>query len=73
MQLVRAGAGIGFLHLALARRFPELVRVVEHLPLLPLEFWCVCHHDVQYNSRIRALMQHLIEWFADDPYRHALV
>lgn len=73
MQLVRAGAGIGFLHLGLARRFPELVRVLEHLALPPLEFWCVCHRDVQYNSRIRALMQHLIEWFADDPYRHALV
>jgi hypothetical protein len=33
----------------------------------------VCYCDVQHNSRIRALMQHLIQWFADDPYRQALM
>jgi molybdate transport repressor ModE-like protein len=71
--LLRAGAGVGATHLGLARRFPELVRILEDIPLSPLEFWCVCHRDVQHNSRIRALMQHLIQWFADDPYRQALV
>ena len=73
IQLLRAGAGLGATHLGLARRFPELVRILEDLPLPPLEFWCVCHRDVQYSSRIHAVMQHLIQWFADDPYRQAMV
>ena len=73
IQLLRAGAGLGATHLGLARHFPELLRILEDIPLPPLEFWCVCHRDVQYNSRIRALMQHLIQWFADDPYRQVVV
>lgn len=73
VNLLRAGAGIGATHLGLARHFPELVRILEDVPLPPLEFWCVCHRDVQHNSRIRALMQHLIQWFADDPYRQVVV
>jgi DNA-binding transcriptional LysR family regulator len=73
INLLRAGAGVGATHLGLARHFPELVRVLADIPLPALEFWCVCHRDVQHNSRIRALMQHLIQWFADDPYRQVLV
>lgn len=72
LQLCRAGAGIAGTHVGLARYWPELVRIMEWIPLPPLEFWLVCHHDVQYNSRIRSVMQFLGDWFADDPYRHAL-
>lgn len=72
VNLLRAGAGIGATHLGLARRFPELVRILEDIPLPALEFWCVCHRDVQHNARIRALMKHLGQWFADDPYRQAI-
>jgi DNA-binding transcriptional LysR family regulator len=73
INLLRAGAGVGATHLELACRFPELVRILADISLPALEFWCVCHRDVQHNSRIRALMQHLIQWFADDPYRQALM
>lgn len=73
MALLRAGAGIGALHLGLARHFPELTRLLPDLPLPALEFWCVCHRDVQHSARIRAVMQHLIGWFDDDPYRHVIV
>ena len=73
IALLRAGAGIGALHLGLARHFPELTRILADVPLPPFEFWCVCHRDVQHSARIRAVMQHLIGWFDDDPYRHALV
>lgn len=73
IQLMRAGAGIGATHVGLARHLPELVRVLEDVPLPPLEFWCVCHRDVQFNARIRVVMQFLIQWFAEDPYRHAIV
>ncbi len=73
IALLRAGAGIVGTHADLARRFPELVQVMRDIPLPPLEFWCVCHHDVQHNARIRAVTQFLAEWFADDPYRHVRV
>jgi len=73
MQLCRAGAGISGIHVGLAHHWPELVRILERIPLPPLEFWLVCHHDVQFNSRIRAVMAFLGDWFAEDPYRHALV
>jgi DNA-binding transcriptional LysR family regulator len=72
INLLRAGAGIGATHVRLADRFPELVRILDDIPLPALEFWCVCHRDVQHNSRIRALMQHLIQWFAADPYQQAM-
>ncbi len=73
IALLRSGAGIGVTHLGLARRYPELVPVLEDLSLPPLEFWCACHRDMQYNARMRAVMQHLGDWFADDPYRRALL
>jgi len=56
----------------LAERWPELVRVLEWVPLPALEFWCVTHTDVQYNSRIREFMQFLIQWFSKNPYQQAI-
>jgi len=73
IHLLRAGAGIAGTHVALARHWPELQRIMDWMPLPPLEFWCVAHGDVQFNARIHELMQFLIGWFANDPYRHALV
>ncbi|MDX5150842.1 MAG: LysR family transcriptional regulator [Acidiferrobacterales bacterium] len=73
IALLRAGAGIGGTHVEIARHFPELVRVLEFVPLPKLEFWCVCHADVQFNSRIRAMMQFLVKWFDPDPYAHLLL
>ncbi|MHB8454381.1 MAG: LysR substrate-binding domain-containing protein [Acidiferrobacterales bacterium] len=73
IALLRSGAGIGVTHLGLARRYAELVPVLEDLSLPSLEFWCACHRDMQYNARMRAVMQHLGGWLADDPYSRALV
>jgi len=55
-------------HAGLARHWPELVRILEQVPLPVLEVWVVCHADTQYNARIGAFKKHLIEWFKDDPY-----
>ncbi len=73
INLMRAGAGINATHVKLAERWPNLVRVLQWVPLPALEFWCVTHSDVQYNSRIREVMQFLIQWFSEDPYREALL
>lgn len=69
LGLMRAGAGISGTHVEIAKHFPELVRVAEFIDLPKLEFWCVCHADVQFNSRIREMMNFLAEWFSPNPYR----
>ena len=73
INLLRSGAGIGVTHVGLAEKWDELERVLDWVPLPPLEFWIVCHRDVQFNTRIQEVMRFLIEWFAEDPYRHALL
>ena len=73
LALLRAGAGIGGTHVEIAKRFPELKRVMRFIPLPVLEFWCVCHADVQFNSRIREMMQFLARWFEKDPYAHMML
>jgi molybdate transport repressor ModE-like protein len=73
INLLRAGAGIGATHVGLASKWPELVRIIKQVPLPALEFWCVTHRDVQYNSRIREVMQFLIQWLAEEPYAKAVV
>lgn len=73
LSLMRAGAGINSTHVGLAKHWPELVRVLQWVPLPALEFWCVTHSDVQYNSRIREVMQFLTKWFSEDPYHAVLV
>jgi len=73
LGLMRAGAGINGTHVEIAKHFPELVRVAEFIDLPKLEFWCVCHADVQFNSRIREMMNFLVAWFDKDPYRHMIL
>jgi len=73
LGLMRAGAGINGTHVEIAKHFPELVRVAEFIDLPKLEFWCVCHADVQFNSRIREMMNFLVEWFDKGPYQHMIL
>lgn len=73
INLGRAGAGIVGTHVELAKHWPELVRILKWVELPALEYWIVCHRDVQYNSRIRELMHFLANWFADDPYRQSIL
>lgn len=73
VNLARAGAGIVGTHVELAKYWPELVPVMQWVPLPTLEFWIVCHSDVQFNSRIRELTLFLADWFFDDPYQHVVL
>ena len=73
INLARAGAGIIATHVSLAKQYPELERILDWIPLPALEFWIVCHSDVQYNARIRELMQFLSHWFKSDPYKQILL
>ncbi|WP_455210112.1 LysR family transcriptional regulator [Kaarinaea lacus] len=71
-NLARASAGIVGTHVGLAEKWKELKRIMQWITLPPLEFWVVCHSDVQYNSRIRSVMQFLIQWFETNPYKGAI-
>jgi len=63
LALIRAGAGIGITHTGLAGCYPQLVRVLADVPLPTLEFWVVCHQDLRFSARVRALMGFLGAWF----------
>ncbi len=73
VSLGRSGAGIFATHVELAKRWPELVPVMEWVNLASLEIWLVCHSCVQYNSRIREVMLFLGKWFHDDLYQYLLI
>lgn len=53
---IRSGAGIGITHIGLAQRWDGVVQVLPDLPLPSLDLWIVCHADVRYNKRVRAVM-----------------
>lgn len=73
INLGRSGAGILGTHVRLASHYPELVRILEWIPLPSLEFWIVCHSDVKFNPRIRALSHFLHDWFSQQPYQQAIL
>lgn len=69
IALVRAGIGIVGMHKRIAEQFAELQSVLNTFSLPLLECWLVCHRDVQYNGKMRALMSFIAERFAKDPYK----
>ena len=69
IELMKSGAGVCATHRGVADHDTQLVEVLKSIPLPELEFWLVCHHDVEHNTRIRALMTFLKEWWQEDPYR----
>ena len=65
LAAVRAGAGIGGHHVQLARREPDLVRVLEGTFKFKREMWLVMHRDAKATRRIRLLFEHLASALAD--------
>jgi DNA-binding transcriptional LysR family regulator len=59
VELVKAGAGIGFIQLNIAARSPSLRRVLADIPLPDLPVWLCAHQDVRTNARIRRTMDFL--------------
>lgn len=59
LMALRAGSGIAGMHLALARRFPELVRVLPEWQWPPLELWLVMHEDLRSSPAVRAVWAEL--------------
>lgn len=65
LALLRAGAGIGVCHAALARRDKALVRVLgEHFaPALPV--WITMHEDLRASARCKAVFDALVRCLLD--------
>lgn len=60
-ELVRAGAGIGFGPVYIARQIPDLVRVLPQLDLEPLPFWLCSHRELKHSAKVRRVYDFLAE------------
>ncbi len=65
IELARKGAGITITHNHLIKQWDELDEIMTDFTLPHLEFWLVCHADVQHNRRIRVLMNFLATYLED--------
>ncbi len=72
VNAVRAGIGIGPLHVGMAKQWPSIVRVLPELPVPPFELWLACHADVRHNKRIRMVMNYLASKMRS-PYKASLL
>lgn len=61
MALMRAGAGIGFCQVPIARRLPALRRVLAREVSISLETWLVMHEDLRSSPRCRVAFERLFQ------------
>jgi DNA-binding transcriptional LysR family regulator len=59
LAAIRAGYGVGACQIGIARRDPNLERVLPKAFALPLETWLVMHEDLSSSPRVRTLFDHL--------------
>ena len=60
-ELLRAGAGIGFVQVAIAERDPGLVRILPGLDIKPLPYWLCSHRELRHSARVRRVYDFLAE------------
>ncbi len=65
LEAVREGVGIGVVHAFIARRHPELVRVLPERSV-QRAYWIVEHEDVRGLGRVRAVHDHVVASVAAD-------
>jgi len=73
IAFMRAGAGFGVIQNGLAEKYPELAPISAGWKIPDLEFWLLCHQDIQHSKTIRLVMSFFGEWFQDDPYAEVLI
>jgi DNA-binding transcriptional LysR family regulator len=61
IALLRAGCGIGFCQVALARRNVDLVRVLSGKVELQLETWVTMHEDLRNSPRCKVTFDALVK------------
>ncbi|MBV1704952.1 MAG: LysR family transcriptional regulator [Hyphomicrobiales bacterium] len=65
VEAVRAGAGLGVVHDFIARRFPDLVRVLP-ARAATRTYWILTHEDTRGIGRIRAAHDALVDKVRED-------
>jgi len=61
VEAIRGGIGIGVTHIDLARRWPEVIQVLDQIDLPALDLWVACHSDLRFNKRIRLVTDFLAD------------
>lgn len=61
IELIRAGAGIGFTAHFIARTDPNLIRILPEVHIEPLPVWLASHQELHTSQRIRRVMDFLHE------------
>lgn len=61
LQAIRAGFGIGVCQIGLARRHPDLVRVLPHAFRYEFDCWLAMHEDLRSVRRMRLVFDYLVE------------
>ncbi len=59
LEALRAGVGLGVVHNFIAKRFPDLVRILPERQAAR-SYWIVTHEDNRGLGRIRAVHDHLV-------------
>ncbi len=61
LAALRAGYGVGACQIGIARRDPELVRILPEAFAVPLETWLVMHEDLRASTRVRRAFDHIAD------------
>jgi DNA-binding transcriptional LysR family regulator len=61
LALIRAGCGIGFCQVALAKRDSRLVRILPTQCTLALDTWVTMHEDLRSSARCKATFDALVQ------------
>jgi DNA-binding transcriptional LysR family regulator len=64
LAALRAGFGIGFVQIGIARRDPDLIPVCPGQLGFDLPVWLVMHEDLRATLRMRAMFEHLADGLA---------
>ena len=59
LAALRAGYGVGACQVGIARRDPDLVRLLPGAFAVPLQTWLVMHEDLRASVRVRLVFDHL--------------
>lgn len=66
-QMVRQGLGIGVMMDDIAGAFPEVVRVLDDLPVVRFPIWLVTHRELHTARRFRVVFDLLGQALAEQP------
>jgi DNA-binding transcriptional LysR family regulator len=64
LELVRAGAGVGFISHYIAARTPDLIRLIPKMAIASLPLWLASHQELRTSRRIRRVVDFLADEIA---------